>query len=157
MAPLVRPRTFSACVPGKVEKPEILPNRVQIYGRKLNIISPQVLLGKHAFSRISVLFSFSSSSVASRSLYTVQNEIRTERRVVKDDIGKRWELVAVPSVPSRSGKPWNQYQTVEHLLSLRPVGQSRTTQPLGRLASSMGCPRESSNHTPFLSSRSPCL
>lgn len=43
--------------------------------------------------------------MASRSLYTVQNEIRTEMRVAKDDIEKRWELVAASGFPSRSWKP----------------------------------------------------
>lgn len=135
-APPARSGTFSAGVLAKVGKPETLPGWVQIRGRKLNSISPQVLLGKHAFSQVSISFSFSVLRWSAFALF--KNEIRTERRGPKDDTEKRWKLLAAPGFPSRSPKLWNQQQSLAQLRRLRPERQSRTTQPPGGLGFSLG-------------------
>lgn len=77
-APPARSGTFSAGVLAKVGKPETLPGWVQICGRKLNSISPQVLLGKHAFSLVSISFSFSVLLWSAFTLFKMKLEPKGE-------------------------------------------------------------------------------
>lgn len=103
-APPARSGTFSAGVLAKVGKPETLSGWVQICGRKLNSISPQVLLGKHAFSQVSISFSFSVLLWSAFTLF--KNEIRTERRgpkMTRKRGGNWWQRQASPAGARNSG------------------------------------------------------